>query len=976
MAEPLGEFAAGSRAPGAEKREDSSVSGGLSARSAEFPSRYDPAPAEAKWYRFWEEQGFFTADPNSGKTKFSIVIPPPNITGSLHVGHALNNSLQDAQIRFKKLQGFETLWLPGTDHASIGTHTHIDRALAKEGTDRFKLGREEFLKRAWAWKEKYGARIIEQLKLLGCACDWSRTRFTMDEMLSRAVREAFVRYHEDGLIYRGTRIVNWCPRCRTAVSDLEVKHQDVNSHWWYIRYPVREEGIAGRSDERAEAGSPDTRSLDPSIPRSLSFVVVATTRPETMLGDTAVAVNPNDERYRHLVGRRLVLPLVGREIPLIADELVLSDFGTGAVKVTPAHDAADFEMGRKHSLEFITVIGDDARMTDKVPERYRGLSREDCRKRVVEDLQAQGLIEKIEPYRLSASTCERCSTTVEPLVSEQWFVRMAELARPAIEAVESGRIRFIPGRWTRVYLEWMNNIRDWCVSRQLWWGHRIPVFYCDACGEVMVERTDPAECRKCRSRRIRQDEDILDTWFSSALWPFSTMGWPEQTPDLARFYPTDFLSTAPDIIFLWVARMIFSGLKFVGDIPFDRVYFHSFILVESGERMSRSKGIGIDPVDMFGKYGTDAVRFTLAYLESQSQSYRLSEKRFEFGRNFTNKVWNACRLVAPHIAEWPEGQTDKGNKRADASPETPKRGDSVTPSLQPVDAWIVRRYNETVEAVTQGLEACAYSVVATRLYEFFWHELCDWYLEFAKLRLKEDDPACRQTLKAVMRGTLQLLHPFMPFITEELWHRFGFGGSIMQSSWPEPLPVGDAGPDRVESLRELIAAVRTIRAEMHVPAREPVGVIVHTEDCELARFLAENAGLVRQMVPVSDLRFGAERPRRSSLAVIRGGRRPESGAAPESPVRISDSREDSRCEAPGCEVYVPLEGVVDFDRELGRMEKEVANLRQVLAGIDAKFANPSFAERARPEVVEAERQRREEFSDKLTRLERQLEGLK
>jgi valyl-tRNA synthetase len=899
----------------------------------DFPSRYDPKPVEARWYQFWEKSGFFTADPESKKPKFSIVIPPPNITGSLHVGHALNNSLQDAQIRFKKLQGYETLWLPGTDHASIGTHTHIDRALAAEGTDRFKLGREEFLKRAWAWKEKYGTRIIEQLKLLGCACDWTRTRFTMDEMLSRAVREAFVRYYEDGLVYRGTRIVNWCPRCHTAVSDLEVKHQEQHSHWWHIRYP-----IAG------------------GLGMSPPFVVVATTRPETMLGDTAVAVNPADERYKALVGKRLVLPLVGREIPVIADELVLSDFGTGAVKVTPAHDAADFEMGRKHKLDFITVINEDARMTDKVPKQYQGLSREECRKRVVADLENQGLLDKVEPYKLSASICERCGTAVEPLVSEQWFVRMQELAKPAVEVVESGRVQFIPERWTKVYLDWMYNIKDWCISRQLWWGHRIPVFYCDECGEVMVERNDPTECRKCQSRKIRQDEDILDTWFSSALWPFSTMGWPEKTADLARFYPTDFLSTAPDIIFLWVARMIFSGLKFMGDIPFSRVYFHSFILVETGERMSRSKGVGIDPVDMFQKYGTDAVRFTLAYLESQSQSYRLSEKRFEFGRNFTNKVWNACRLVAPYIREL---QASGVNPQAE---------------LPPVDAWIVSRYNQTVDAVTRGLESCAYSAVAARLYEFFWHELCDWYLEFAKQRLKAEDPACRWTLHHVLRGTLQLLHPFMPFITEELWDRLGFGriqgtegsrnqgvdprplnpstpqalfSSIMLSTWPEKLALDFAEVEHVETLRELIVAIRNIRAEMEVPARAVVDCTVNTRDEELVRFLRASEELAKDLASITGFRFAARRPAQSSVAVL-----------------------------PGLEAYVHLAGVVDVAKELGRIREELARLDRLVAGIDAKFANPDFVARARPEVVESERQRRAEFADKRDRLRQQLEGWK
>ncbi len=874
--------------------------------ASDFPPQYDPKPIEGRWYEFWEKSGFFTADAQSKKPKFSIVIPPPNITGSLHVGHALNNSLQDAQVRFKKLQGFETLWLPGTDHASIGTHTHIDRALAAEGTDRFKLGREEFLKRAWAWKEKYGTRIIEQLKLLGCACDWTRTRFTMDDMLSRAVREAFVRYHEDGLVYRGTRIVNWCPRCHTAVSDLEVKHVEVHSHWWYIRYPL----------VKSEARSPNDE-----VPE---YVVVATTRPETMLGDTAVAVNPGDERYKHLVGRKLVLPLVGRVIPIIADDLVVAEFGTGAVKVTPAHDATDFEIGKKHNLEFITIINEDARMTDKVPSRYQGLSREECRKRVIEDLEAQGLMEKIEPYKLSASVCERCGTVVEPLISEQWFVRMQELAKPAIEVVESGRVKLTPERWTKVYLDWMYNIRDWCISRQLWWGHRIPVWYC-GCGEIIVAREDPTECPKCHSRSLRQDEDILDTWFSSALWPFSTMGWPEKTSDLAKFYPTDFLSTAPDIIFLWVARMVFSGLKFMGDIPFSRVYFHSFILVESGERMSRSKGIGIDPVDMFRKYGTDAVRFTLAYLESQSQSYRLSEKRFEFGRNFANKVWNACRLVAPHVT----GVATAGER----------------PVLAPEDVWIVNRYNRTVESATGGLDACAYSAVASRLYDFFWHELCDWYLEFAKLRLKADDAACRWTLHHVLRGTLQLLHPFMPFITEELWQRFQFGGSIMQSHWPAAIPVEDREGEQVETMRELIVAVRNIRAEMEVPAKTDVRCIVNSANAKLVEFLKNSEALVRELAGVSALVFATTRPEKSSVAVL-----------------------------PGCEVYVPLEGVVDVEKELDRMKKEIANLERLVGGIDAKFANPDFASRAKPDVVEAERTRRAEFAGKLERLKKQLDA--
>jgi valyl-tRNA synthetase len=885
---------------------------------AAFPSRYDPKPVEGRWYRHWEEAGLFRADARSPKPRFSIVIPPPNITGSLHVGHALNNTLQDIQIRFKKLQGFETLWLPGTDHASIGTHTHLDRALAEEGKTRFDVGREEFLRRAWAWKEKYGNRIIEQLKLLGCACDWSRTRFTMDEMLSRAVREAFCRYYEDGLIYRGTRIVNWCPRCHTAISDLEIKRQEVDSDWWYIRYP-----LADRSGN----------------------VVVATTRPETMLGDTAVAVNPADRRYTNLVGRVLILPLVGREIPIVSDELVLADFGTGAVKVTPAHDATDYEIGKKHGLAFIKVIDEDARMTEHAPKRYQGLSREECRKLVIADLEAAGRLEKIEPYHLTASNCERCGTTVEPLISDQWFVRMAELAPPAIKAVEDGRIKFIPERWTKVYLDWMSNIRDWCISRQLWWGHRIPVFYCDECGAITVERADPTECRKCRSRKIRQDEDVLDTWFSSALWPFSTMGWPTPTADLAKFYPTDFLSTAPDIIFLWVARMIFSGLKFMGGIPFSRVYFHSFILLETGERMSRSKGVGIDPVDMFEKYGTDAVRFTLTYLESQSQSYRLAEKRFEFGRNFTNKIWNAARLLRPFLAG-PEKEADGRRLTADG-PEEPQAVSRKPLALSAVDKWILSRYNRILKLVSEAIENCAYSSAAGEYYAFFWHELCDWYLEFAKLRMKARDPACLWTLNHVFRGSLQLLHPVMPFITEELWQRFGFGGrSIMLSGWPQPIVVDEVQAAEIETMRELIVALRNVRSEMNVPAGSRVNCLINTRDRALARFLLEQKPMIAEQAKVAELIATQDKPRHSSLIVLNG-----------------------------LEAYVPLEGLIDFEKEQARIDRELAGLQTEIDRIEQRLGDGQFLTRAKPEIVERERERRQELGERHARLKRTRESL-
>ncbi|MFO7638889.1 MAG: valine--tRNA ligase [bacterium] len=872
-----------------------------------FPTRYDPGPVEAKWYKFWEDSGFFTADAASPKPKYSIVIPPPNVTGSLHMGHALDNGLPDMLIRRKRMQGFETLWLPGTDHAGIGTQVKVERMLAQEGKTRFDIGREEFLKRAWQWKERYGGEIINQLRGLGCCLDWTRLRFTLDQGLSRAVREAFVRYHEKGLVYRGLRIVNWCPRCGTAVSDLEVKFREEDTSLWYIRYPL--------------AGDPSRH------------LTVATTRPETMLGDTAVAVNPDDERFRGFVGRRLSLPLTGREIPVVADGAVEAGFGTGAVKVTPAHDPVDFEIGERHKLERVTVIGDDAKMTDAVPEKYRGMSREDCRREVVADLEAAGLLEKVEPYRHAVGTCDRCEETIEPLASMQWWVRMQPLAEPAIKAVEDGRVRFHPERWNKVYLDWMKNIRDWCISRQLWWGHRIPVWYC-ACGEVIVSRDTPAACPECGSTQLRQDEDVLDTWFSSALWPFSTMGWPGDTPDYRKFYPTDFLTTDPDIIFRWEARMIFSALEFTGTVPFRDVYIHSTVLDKTGARMSRSKGIGVDPLVIFDEYGTDAARFTICYLESQSQSYRLWNERFELGRNFANKIWNACRLVAPQVAAAAAG---------DAPPD-------------PVDNWIKHRFNELLARVDDGFDRYAFSQVAAALYDFFRHDLCDWYLEFAKARLRAGDPAATATVRELFRGTLQLLHPLMPFITEELWQKLGYGPaagdaasrSILSSSWPGPLACNTAEVARVEALRELVSAVRNIRSEMRVPAKAEITCLVRSADTGLLAFLDAGAGLVRTMARVSRLDCGppGDRPAKSSLAVIAGA-----------------------------ELYVPLEGIVDLEQEATRIGRELANLRQALAGIDAKFANPEFAARARPEVVENERARQAEMKDRLARLKRQLESL-
>ncbi|MEO0071616.1 MAG: valine--tRNA ligase [candidate division WOR-3 bacterium] len=866
----------------------------------DFPTRYDPKPVEEKWYRFWEEKGFFTANPDSPKPKFSIVIPPPNVTGSLHMGHALDNTLPDILIRRKKMQGYETLWLPGTDHAGIGTQVKVEQMLAREGKTRFDLGREEFLKRAWEWKEKYGQEIVKQLRRLGCCLDWSRFRFTLDEVCARAVREAFVRYYEKGLIYRGLRIVNWCPRCLTALSDLEVKDKDERSFLWYIRYPLL-----------ADKGQ---------------FVVVATTRPETMLGDTAVAVNPNDERYRNLIGKKVLLPLTERQIPIIADPAVEMEFGTGAVKVTPAHDPVDFEIGERHSLDRIKVIGEDARMTSFAPKKYQGMTREECRQAVVEDLKAQGLLEKIEDYSHAVGICDRCGTVIEPLASEQWFVKMKPLAEPAIKVVEQGKVRFYPERWTKVYLEWMGKVKDWCISRQLWWGHRIPVWYCE-CGETIVAREDPSECPKCHSQNLRQDEDVLDTWFSSALWPFATMGWPEETVDYRTFFPTDFLTTDPDIIFRWEARMIFSSIEFTGRIPFTDVYIHSTVLDRSGARMSRSKGVGVDPLLIIDKYGTDACRFTIAYLESQSQSYRLWNERFELGRNFTNKIWNAGRLIAPFITG----------------------GESNLPieDLSPVDNWILQRFNQTLEKVNKGLDQYTFASVAQALYDFFWHDLCDWYLEFIKSRLKANEPVVRQVLISLFRATLQLLHPIIPFITEELWHRLRLGnGSILESSWPGPFPGKEEDVDLMERMRELISEVRQVRAEMRVPVKSPVECVVNTQNERFAAFLKKEEILIKELAKVSKISFSSIRPPSSSVIVFADG-----------------------------EVYIPLAGVVDVQKELSRLSCEAEDLRRLIFEIDNRLNNADFLSRAKREVIERDEERRAEFAARLERLERQLSSM-
>ncbi|MBS4014983.1 MAG: valine--tRNA ligase [Candidatus Latescibacteria bacterium] len=901
--------------------------------TADFPTRYEPKEIEKKWYQFWLDNKFFTPDLSSKKPRYCIVIPPPNVTGVLHMGHALNGSLQDILIRFKKLQGFETLWLPGTDHASIATHNQIERRLKADGKTRFDIGREEFLRLAWDWKEKHANIILEQLKTLGASCDWSRTRFTMDEQLSKAVREAFVQYYEKGLIYKAYYIVNWCPRCHTSISDLEVKYKESATKLWYIKYPLKKSEILNPKSE-----------TNPKLQNSklkTDFVMVATTRPETMLGDTAIAVNPNDERYKDLVGRKVVLPLANKEIPIIAESAVDMEFGTGAVKVTPAHDPVDFEIGNRHKLEFVKVINEEAQITDKAPTKYQGLSREKARELVVADLEAGGYLEKIEDYHHRVGTCVRCETLTEPMVSLQWFLKTKPLAEPAIKKVEDKTTKFYPERWTKVYLDWMYNLKDWCISRQLWWGHRIPAFYCDDCNAVMVKREDPKACDKCESKNIQQDEDVLDTWFSSAIWPFSTLGWPEKTKELEQFYPTNVLSTDPDIIFLWVARMIMSGMEFIGKVPFYDVYIHSTLQAETGERMSRSKGIGVDPVVLIDKYGACALRFTLAYLETENQSYRFWEKKVEIGRNFANKIWNAGRLIASLVA----GSREQG---AGSSKELL----TSRSSLSLVDNGILGKFNQTIEIVTGALDRYAYSVAAQELYSFFWHELCDWYLEMCKIRQRNNDNSFAPTLDKVFKGCLTMLHPFMPFLTEEIWHKFGYSPeSILQAQWPikEKFEIRNSKFEIVESMRELIVGIRNIRSEMRIDINKKVECYINTQNKDLAQFLLDesNQKLIFELAKVSSIKQTDRRPSQSSVSVIKE-----------------------------CEVYVPLAGLIDFDKERARIKTEIESVSKELDKINHLLADVNFLNKAKSNVIEREKERLVDLQDKLTRLQQAEQALK
>ncbi|SDF20113.1 valine--tRNA ligase [Sporolituus thermophilus] len=864
-----------------------------------IPTVYDPATVESKWYKYWEDEGLFHAEVEPDKEPFSIVIPPPNVTGQLHMGHALDNTLQDILIRFKRMQGYNTLWMPGTDHAGIATQIKVEEMLAKEGLTRYDLGREKFIDRVWEWKRQYGSRIIKQLKSLGASCDWPRERFTMDEGCSRAVREVFVSLYEKGLIYQGNRITNWCPRCKTALSDIEVEHEEKSGHLYHVRYPV--EGMDGE------------------------YVTVATTRPETILGDTAVAVHPDDGRYRHLVGKHLILPLVGRRLPIIADAYVDPSFGTGAVKVTPAHDPNDFEMGLRHQLPEIIVINPDGTMAENTGQ-YAGMDRYECRRALVRDLEEQGYLVRIDEHVHSVGHCQRCSTVVEPLTSKQWFVRMKPLAQPAIEAVASGKIKFVPERFTKIYINWLENIRDWCISRQIWWGHRIPAWYCE-CGETIVSREDVTCCPKCGGK-VEQDPDVLDTWFSSALWPFSTMGWPEKTAELAHFYPTSVLVTGYDIIFFWVARMVFMAMEFQREIPFRHVFIHGLVRDAQGRKMSKSLGNGIDPLEVIEKYGADTLRFTLVTGNTPGNDMRFYWERVESSRNFANKIWNASRFVLMNL---------DGFDAADCP-------DPARFTL--ADRWILSRYAQTVTDVTANLEKFELGEAARLLYEFIWNEYCDWYIELTKGRLYrkeniEDRRAAQYVLWYVLRGTLELLHPFMPFITEAIWQALPHDGkSIVVAPWPKTQPeLIDAEAERhMTAIMDTIKAVRNMRAEVNVPPGKKSEVIIHVAAEELAEVFRANIAYLQALAAAESVAIcgaDADKPENAMAAVVSG-----------------------------VEVYLPLKGLIDVEKETARLNKELAGLEKEIARIAGKLANPGFLAKAPADVVEKERAREREYQEK------------
>ena len=907
--------------------------------SRELPKAYDPKSVEEKWYDLWLEKKYFHADENAGGASFSIVIPPPNVTGSLHIGHALNSTLQDILVRWMRMSGRNTLWVPGTDHAGIATQNVVERQLTKEHLDRHQLGRDQFVEKVWEWKKEYGSRIIGQLKRLGASCDWDRERFTMDEGLSKAVREVFVTLYEDGLIYRGERLINWCPRCHTALSDIEVEHEDEKGKLYHIAYPL---------------------SHDRNI-----RLTVATTRPETMLGDTAVAVHPLDPRYKDLIGKTVDLPLTNRKIPIIGDSILVDlEFGTGAVKVTPAHDFNDYEAGQRQQPELprIKMLNDKAEILPDIPDvladvlkHIAGKPAKKARGMIVELLSEQGLLIKTDDHAHSIGKCYRCKSVVEPYLSPQWFVKTGPLAGPAIKAVEDGSVRFVPKGWENTYFEWMRNIKDWCISRQIWWGHRIPAWFCDDCGTITVSRTDVSACAKCGGRNIRQETDVLDTWFSSALWPFSTLGWPDRTKEVEVYYPTSVLITSFDIIFFWVARMIMMGMHFMKEAPFRDVYIHALVRDVEGQKMSKSKGNVIDPLVMIDQYGTDAFRFTLTAFAAQGRDIKLAPERIEGYRNFANKIWNASRFVFMNLDD-----------------EFIPNSELMTPKLSLADQWILSRLNSVIRDVQSALADYRFNDVASTLYHFIWHEYCDWYLELSKPALFEEKgsaprQATQTVLAHVLETALRLLHPIMPFITEEIWQTLpekirsqGPGvrgqenknkaGSIMMSAYPvaDERLINAAIERDMQMVMDLILAIRNIRGEMNIAPSLQINVIVKVETRELGEHLEKSAGYARTLARIKDLRIGVSEAKPGSVATA---------------------------VITGAEVYVPLEGIIDLTQERDRLQKEIAKMSKDIEVFSKKLSNKNFVDKAPKEVVEKDTAKLEEFRVKREKLEQSLKML-
>ena len=870
----------------------------------ELPKVYDPGTVEKRIYEMWQSHGCFKGVIDPDKKPFSIVMPPPNVTGQLHMGHALDSTLQDILTRYKRMQGYAALWLPGTDHAGIATQIKVEEELrVKEGLTRYDLGREKFLDRVWEWKNKYGDRIVEQQKVLGASCDWDRSAFTMDETRAKSVRETFCELYEKGLIYKGSRIINWCPKCRTALSDAEVEYKDMPGSFWHIRYPIED------SDEE---------------------FIIATTRPETMLGDSGVAVHPDDERYKHLVGKNAILPLVGRKLPIVADEYVELGFGTGAVKMTPCHDPNDYEVGLRHDLEQILCIDEDAKIING--GKYNGMDRYEARKAIVADLEEQGYLVKVEPYNHNVGCCYRCGTVVEPLTSPQWFVKMKPLAEAAIEVVKDGRIKFVPERFTKTYMNWMENVHDWCISRQLWWGHRIPAWYCDDCGKITVSRTDPCECEHCHSKNIHQEEDVLDTWFSSALWPFSTMGWPDKTPELDYWYPTSVMVTGYDIIFFWVARMIFSGMEQMKKEPFHTVFIHGLVRDSQGRKMSKSLGNGIDPLEMAEKYGADALRFNLITGNSPGNDMRFYVEKCEAMRNFCNKIWNASRFVMMNL-------TVEDNHLPEA--------------LETEDKWILSKLNRVVKEVCDNMDSFELGVAAGKIYDFIWDDYCDWYIELTKPRLNGEDEAAKESAQRVLLYVLveilKLLHPFMPFITEEIWQALPHeGDALMMQSYPEYSEKLNFPEDEANfgMVMDAIKAVRARRSEMNVPPSRKSHLIIVTDK---AKAFTDGEKFICKLAYASGVEVRAELPESADGMVS----------------VITDN----------ARMFVPMAELVDLEKERARMEKELANAKKQLDGQNAKLANENFVSRAPEKVVNAEREKKAKLEALIENLEESLKNL-